>query len=690
MISKDVDIISVCMVTQDYNSQMWLTRVADVCNGRLRKPEYEEDEPKYFDNRDRIFYRNGPNEARFIGIWHWTAIPNKNGFGSDYVTSDYLPNLIPTEIVELSGAKDVQDIISILKTGLKLKNIPYNFFACTPISEDVCTGILCRNRDFEENNGCYFLKNSISSLEKYEIPASSVYHFEDRMIYKDITIDLPYENVLVKEPNEIIKEIILNRASWSVMKNRDMTRAQWNEFKRFVSDLGNDSLHQEISKEFGCTVNEAEEYLENFMKSSEEYLKSNEIDKQTLESIVLNNNTLMQKSKLMVKESWQQENSEMIIKAEEGLQNLKNDLAAENKKLEAAQAEYETIYERVTHAQEKLDLIQEQIDTQEQIGQQVCTKVKEKISFARENAAEFIAEMIMTQLCGEQIGKDVFQVSSFSHNEELSLIQHGKEMDLETVDINENWIDTISSIAGELYEAGIADNYCDKMAAFMYAAYCNHFPLLLAGPCGEAIADAFSVAVMGKSSTKINCEDECSKVAIYQISELQDLVVTIKNPFQGSWVECLSETFMTGKNFYLITCPYAEDLVIEPVGLYNYMFPVLTELFVDKHPSKDYIGGICSEHYEEYVTVDYPEKRHASIVRKLKMRKLFSNKMQQLLADYHTILNNEDIDDDYLFVLLPYAYCTGASDLLKEIVDGQKGISKISSELILEYMGIDQ
>ena len=79
------EIVSLCRVKLDYNGQKWLIRYADLNhNGCYQIFHRNENDPPYFKNRDKIFYKDGPSEDGFYGIWSWSAIPNEKDPSKDY------------------------------------------------------------------------------------------------------------------------------------------------------------------------------------------------------------------------------------------------------------------------------------------------------------------------------------------------------------------------------------------------------------------------------------------------------------------------------------------------------------------------------------------------------------------------------------------------------------------------------
>ena len=114
------EIISLCGVISDYNGQKWLIRYADLNNnGRYCIFLKNEDVPPYFTNRDKIFYKDGPSNSGFYGIWTWSAVPNENDPSKDYIRSRYNTDIDAIEIVTITEATTLDDLVDLLKTGIE-------------------------------------------------------------------------------------------------------------------------------------------------------------------------------------------------------------------------------------------------------------------------------------------------------------------------------------------------------------------------------------------------------------------------------------------------------------------------------------------------------------------------------------------------------------------------------------------
>jgi len=94
-----------------------MARMADLSDGKLNKFLVNPDLPKTFENKDKIYWRNGPSAPGFVGVWDWTAYPNNKDSEKDYVKSNFNSGIVPTEVVIFDACKTMPELISVLQTG---------------------------------------------------------------------------------------------------------------------------------------------------------------------------------------------------------------------------------------------------------------------------------------------------------------------------------------------------------------------------------------------------------------------------------------------------------------------------------------------------------------------------------------------------------------------------------------------
>lgn len=187
------EIISLCGVISDYNGQKWLIRYADLNNnGRYCVFLKNEDIPPYFTNRDKIFYKDGPSNNGFYGIWTWSAVPNENDPSKDYILSRYNTDIDAIEIVTITEATTLDDLVDLLKAGIEY--MPHSrkvmFTLCA--SKGQYTGILCTAKEFNTVNGKTTVSEDCIVAPVYEFSGGEIIRLSNGLsFYRNAFAGLP-------------------------------------------------------------------------------------------------------------------------------------------------------------------------------------------------------------------------------------------------------------------------------------------------------------------------------------------------------------------------------------------------------------------------------------------------------------------------------------------------------------------
>ena len=240
----------------------------------------------------------------------------------------------------------------------------------------------------------------------------------------------------------------------------------------------------------------------------------------------------------------------------------------------------------------------------------------------------------------------------------------GQSLKQELLDENASWSDTVETLRHELGEAGVSSEYAQMLACFLYAAYRNHQPLLLAGSYSASIVDAFSASLFGKTAGTLDCCEPFSRDALKRVEDSEDRVIIIKNAFHDPWMTSVVDLLQNAGKQYFIVHPFIEDLAIEPRSLYNYILPIITEVLVDHFASRNFVGGMMAQSYEEHTPI---QASPDGLVRKLRLGKYAEIRLQHMLADAQNMLDTESKDMAFLLAYFPYAYVTGQTALLEDM-----------------------
>lgn len=278
----------------------------------------------------------------------------------------------------------------------------------------------------------------------------------------------------------------------------------------------------------------------------------------------------------------------------------------------------------------------------------------------------------------------------FKDGKEVSELLWDKGNTVDRVAVLKNSDDVIEYLADNLKEAGVQESYTRGLAAYLYSAYRYRTPVLLAGPNGLAIAQAFSMTLFSRTVAILSCVGDYTEKVCKECKESEDNVVAIMNPFCAGWTQQLpTAVFDSGKFFFLLS-PYAEDLQVEPMGISNYVLPLMTEFLVDKKPSSVFVGSELSPDFDR---LPMPKVRpiHKNFLTSLGYSTLAKKNLWSIFANMESMLKGETSDTvgyRYLFGLLPFAIIAGKATLLIEQLEKDESrASKNICTIMHEYLG---
>lgn len=671
------EIISLCGVISDYNGQKSLIRYADLNNnGRYSIFLKNEDIPPYFTNRDKIFYKDGPSNNGFYGIWTWNAVPNKNDPSKDYILSQYNTEIDAIEIVTITEVRTIEDIVDLLKRGIEYKPHSRKVMFTLCASKGQYTGILCTAKELNTVNGKTTVSEDCIVVPVYEFTGNDIIRLGNGLsFYRNAFAGLPSKLYHLKNPLDIVKNIVFSSISWNAYKTRKVTRAEYRTFKDFIGAIPVDDITCKIGTAYRCSTPAAKKLLDEFLNIVWKYIDGNSLEDKIIHSAISANVELQEKAKALIRQDWETENESQMIEAREKLDSLRAELKSATEDLSKAR---EALNETKAEDERLAGIIAEK----ERLATDVEKAVAVRIQKARENAADFIASMAFVSgqqwLVGCTESPTEIDISAKS---DINTYRICPEYDnLSDLEVHHSWTDVINTAVLELAEAGVAEQYRSGLAAFLCSAYINKQSLLLVGPNALDIIQAFSAAVTAHKHGILYCEGGYAHQAVEKIGTHGESIVIINNFLASDWINRLPEILYKKDIFYVFTHPYAEDIQVEPKSLYGFMLPLFTEFLVDKKATGKYYGGYFSDDFKPY-SAEKGVHKELSVLSKFALSSLVRGKINNLASTMHAIHPIATADNDFLFCVFPIAYASMAvNELVDEIADSQKGIA-ISSSL---------
>ena len=648
---------SLCVAYRDDFGRNRLLRVADIKEGEF-SDKLSESAPEY----TRLYSHDGPANDGDIGVWDWRVVPNRSDPTKDFIESSYNESIKPIEVIALGECNSIDAIIEVLRKGfsvdLHAERILFSFS-----NGGKYEGVYCDSKTLDYKSGIATLKDEVLKLPVYKVLKIDTLLLENAVLENvnvlvRANLGMPQRLVRVKAPMDIVRNCIISKTTWAASQQKGFVRSEYQQIRAFLMELQTTDLYEDISRKCDCSLDEAIEYVTAFMSRADKVVIGDTVENDVMVQIIENDPDAYANCMSALRTTWEQENASTITEAHAALEAIKKDEASYRQSVEKKTQELLDIQTKISDASQELD-------RQKNMAEEVESLVLQKIEHAKNYAADFIANSVFAQAVS--IAPTNNSTTKMVSEESRSLFTAHKTIDSEEPDVNETYDQLLQTVQFELCEAGVAEEYTVGLASMLYGAYVRRIPVLLAGPNGHEIADAFAAAMDAKTAAVFTCAGhEYTNLDICESSEEE--IVVIENPLQAQWENDVIRLISKREKFFIMTQPFADDLVVEPRGLFNYCLPVLTELFVSQLPSRNYTGGKMSEAFVHYVPAAISEK-YGKILDELNITSLTRDNVQALITDIGKLSGRDEADDILQLLLYPLAYAVGEQHTLIDKID---------------------
>lgn len=552
--------ISIGQIYHSFNGKIWINRLADIINGEIVPFVLDESAPRFFSNRDRLFWQDGPDEDDVIGVWSWSADPNYSDSTKDYVTSEYSRNLKVTEIVELPHCKSLSEVSSFLTNWFQ-KNFfgEKILFVCTTASGTM-EGVLCSADNMEIFGDKTRLQGSVFMLPHYTVKPSDIVKIGGLRIFRKMSLGIPQSVFRVRTPYDVVKKMLLSRVTIPALRENELTKKEAQKCKHFLEGIPTETLIQGLSDAYACTEAEAKAYVDGFIDHASTYLSEDDFDIKIVSLALERNAGLVELCKKLLSEEWQRENSDRIGEAERQLADTKQ---AEK----SIRQETEALLQKKESLTDEFQATQQKIEDANQLALDVEKKVAQRIKDAQQDAAEFVSQMAF--------------VSSFfssSKNSEVprnnSSVSVFKSVMCHT---DSGIVDDFDTFEEELTEnltvIGYKDEFAVEIAQAISFCICNRLPILL-GENATALAKCVAATIGGEELTEVFVGGQSTVIgSLYELMEGKranyPLVYLVHGVFDGYSNNLFNEISNLTRNTSLNTVVFLSLQGISPNLIIN-------------------------------------------------------------------------------------------------------------------------
>lgn len=626
--------MSLCLVEKpDYlDNKIRLRRLSDIQDGMILD-SYSSNIPS---SRPYLFGKNFPPVGT-IGVWRWNEDENH------YVT---VQRNLAFQLIQviMAQAADVSSLVQAVKNGMSEKLIADDILLVYQSDAERYVGLYCHKNDFVQNGTAYYLRDDVYSLPMYKFSGYPFISVGDYIFYRKPYLGTIESYVQVKSPDEIIKNLLLQRMTWANMKQEGIVRHNFQHIKNLLGKMMIPSFYEEVGEACDCSLVEAEELVKDFIDKSNRHISGKDVANSVIADVIESNDDLKKRMNEIAYKRWLEENKESITAKNQELVEIE-------KKLAAKQLEVEELQKNEKNLIDEIDSLEKELSTKQGVSTQLDIEVRKNIQNAEKNVSSFLVDLMMRY--GLHTEKKVLDTKA----ETDSLFHPGTKFEGESSTYIDE-IDFMANLSENLQSAGIDEEYAAKLSYYLYAAYIHHFPVLLAGPNGKAVVDAFSISVNGRLAGQADFHGDFDRNTFSEIIQSSDKVIAVANPFNSRWMNYLPELLCNDK-FYVFITPYPEEMQLEPVSLYNLVIPLIIDEMVNHVPKYDeYIGGNWDKNVD--LADIKPDTSCNRVLEQCQIRPMMEENLGKMTRTWCNLLGEQTKtnDDRWRFIIYPYAYAT--------------------------------
>jgi len=595
---------SIGIMMHDVKNRLIFFRIADIDNGEIVNIRHDPTvDPRVYQDRKRIFANGAHPKEGELGIWNWKSFPKDKDPTKEFTHSQWMEGAeLPYEIIKISGAKSINQLIKKVKEGVSININSHNLiFILDSYERYQYEGICCSKEALNFYNGQVTFKPEIDKIPQITISSDEIITLQIEVkgttfsLYKYLSVPQYSRFIAIKSADEIVLEIIKNRCTWAACKEKGLTRNEFQHMNEYIGELPDALLYEEIAQRANITVGEAEQIAQEQIQKLSYYFTQTNKEEQLLDNLILSHEGLKNRFANLAKEQWEKEHAEYIKKVQDDLQQKQKECSELQSSINSKKEQYQklkTEYDKKKQIeQDHLALIKEEITQKQKYSEDLTTQVQKTLSEAQKHAAEFMAKWVVNSSLSQMNTKSLDTPNQPLFYEGLS----ASEIEEDT-----SWEETRDRMDGNLYEIGAADTWSLPLATLFYAFSKTNTPILLVGPCTDAIVDAISCSLYGRFADVLTLDSSIDTRFIQKLENKKSSIIRVDGVLDSNTLTCATKLLKDKKHQYIFTHPFVEDLRLLPSSLLNYIQVLFTEPFIDmQNSTPQLVGGVKSDDFQD-------------------------------------------------------------------------------------------
>lgn len=241
----------------------------------------------------------------------------------------------------------------------------------------------------------------------------------------------------------------------------------------------------------------------------------------------------------------------------------------------------------------------------------------------------------------------------------------------------------------ELETAGIRSEFLKASAMYFYLLYKLKQSIILCGASGIDIANAISATVSGKLAAVLDCSCSYSRDLFENVKNSDEDIIVVKNIFMSDWLVPITEYIQERKKYIIVIHPFIDDLMIEPRDLFEYIWPVITNVIVAEKQDGKIYGGTFDKDYKD-IEIRELKKEVDPLIKKLNLCGITEKNISIALNETKIYDEVKGVEFSYLGIYYPFAYITGRMNIVEDAIINDKRVSRnIRNKIISLGSGVE-
>lgn len=650
---------------QNYKDDSYINyfRLADIDLHKLTIRRFVQPKGRIgrFENRKNIHSKQLLEHVDgYCCVANWETHPKAEDSTKDWINAEET-KIKPVAIYTLENCDNIDAVITCLKKGIKLPEIVCKWAITYQQTYQKSTqeAILVQQHDMEmTKDGVKKLKICIYQLPVYHLEVKKFIDLSEhidckRIFYEDLFLGKPYRVAKLKKSEEIIRDVLLENATWKNFKNdKEISKKSWQKFREILNDVACKNIYQKLQDMIGYSESEAIEQVKKFLYRVEEYIDGKDIDSQVIYKLVKHSPELLSPLHEKFRQEWEKENLSILTKERQLIEEEIEKKCAEAKK----------------GNNDLKELSKQKEDIQQYIEQAEKTKniLNDKLVKLRIDSTEFFSNAILNNYFLQEIFAGNTQVSALSFKRKPVYSQLSCKLEETEEYLDE--VELFDVFAENLSKCGVDDKYSSILAAYLYSCYIKNVPLIMAGPEGASIASVLGLMKNGQLPIIVDLPQEYDTNIMEEIKSSNSSMLILRNALTSSWTNYIDKIFQLPEKYIVFLVPFQDDLQLLPKGVISYGIPILTELILNKDTITSFTFSVAKRAFSQKPRKKVISEDSFDICKKMRLFERQENRYLAILKEMHEICIACDINRDsfllggLLLAILPNAYMRGYID----------------------------